>query len=132
MKRNDSSAVWAKHLADHHRGDEERAAFERDLAKLIARSRLLKQLEDIAESRGITNAEIARRIGVSRPVVARLFAASNTSVPSLGTLADVAAALDVYVDVTIKAQPTTGERHPAIEVRDSEIVDTIDDLEPIA
>lgn len=41
------------------------------------------------------------------------------SVPNLGTIADVAEALDVYIDLRIKPQPHNGRRHPTIEIYDN-------------
>src|ERR1700677_2187275 len=115
MKQTDQSAVFADFLSKTYTTEQERISFERDLAKLVASAKLLKQLEDIREAKQITKAEVARRLGVKRPVVSRLLAGKGT-VPNLGTIADVAEALDVYVDVRIKRQPRNGKRHPTIEV----------------
>lgn len=118
MKQTDQSAVFADFLSKTHTTSEERASFERDLAKLIAAAKLLKQLEDIREAKQMTKAEVARRLGVKRPVVSRLLAGKST-VPNLGTIADVAEALDVYIDLRIKPQPRNGKRHAAIEVHEA-------------
>ena len=118
MKQTDQSAVFADFLSKTYTGDDERAAFERDLAKLMASAKLLKQLEDIRAAKQLTKAEVARRLGVKRPVVSRLLAGKGT-VPNLGTIADVAEALDVYLDVHIKPQPRSGKRHAAIEVHET-------------
>jgi predicted XRE-type DNA-binding protein len=118
MKQTDQSAVFADFLGKTYTGEEERAAFERDLAKLIASAKLLKQLEDIREAKQVTKAEVARRLGVKRPVVSRLLGGRGT-VPNLGTIADVAEALDVYLDVRIKRQPRNGKRRAAIEVHEA-------------
>ncbi len=118
MKQTDQSAVFADFLGKTYAGKEERASFERDLAKLIASAKLLKQLEDIREAKQMTKAEVARRLGVKRPVVSRLLTGKGT-VPNLGTIADVAEALDVYIDVRIKPQPRSGKRHTAIEVHEA-------------
>jgi transcriptional regulator with XRE-family HTH domain len=74
-------------------------------------------LEDIREAKQTTKAEVARRLGVKRPVVSRLLTGKGT-VP-LGTIADVAEALDVYIDVRIKPQPRSGKRYAAIEVHEA-------------
>jgi predicted XRE-type DNA-binding protein len=115
MKKTNQSAAFADFLSKTYTGDEERAAFERDLAKLVASAKLLKKLEDIREAKQLTKAEVARRLGVKRPVVSRLLTGKGT-VPNLGTIADVADALDVYIDMRIKPQPRSGKRHAAIEV----------------
>jgi predicted XRE-type DNA-binding protein len=118
MKQTDQSAVFADFLSKTYTTDEEHTSFERDLAKLIASAKLLKQLEDIREAKQMTKAEIARRLGVKRPVVSRLLAGKST-VPNLGTIADVAEALDVYIDLRIKPQPRNGKRHAAIEIHEA-------------
>jgi predicted XRE-type DNA-binding protein len=118
MKQNDQSAVFADFLSKTYITEEERTSFERDLAKLVASAKLLKQLEDIREAKQMTKAEVARRLGVKGPVVSRLLSGKGT-VPNLGTIADVADALDVYVDVRIKPQPRNGKRHAAIEVHEA-------------
>jgi DNA-binding phage protein len=117
MKQTDQSAAFADFLSKTYISDDERAAFERDLAKLVASAKLLKQLEDIREAKQLTKADIARRLGVTRPVVSRLLAGKG--VPNLGTIADVAEALDVYIDVRVKPQPRNGKRHAAIEVHEA-------------
>ena len=94
MKQTDQSAVFADFLGKTYATEEERGCFERDLAKLVASAKLLKQLEDIREAKRMTKAEVARRLGVKRPVVSRLLAGKGT-VPNLGTIADVAEALNV-------------------------------------
>ena len=118
MKQTDQSAVFADFLGKTYTTEEERTAFERDLAKLVASARLLKQLEDIREAKKMSEAEVARRLGVKRPVISRLLAGTG-AVPNLGTIADVAEALDVYVDVRIKPQPRNGKRHAPIEVHET-------------
>jgi predicted XRE-type DNA-binding protein len=118
MKQNDQSAVFADFLSKTYPHDAERAVFERDLAKLVASAKLLRQLEDIRESKQLTKAEVARRLGVKRPVVSRLLAGKG-AIPNLGTIADVAEALDVYIDVRVKPQPRNGKRRASIEVHES-------------
>jgi predicted XRE-type DNA-binding protein len=117
MRKTDQSAVFAEFVGKTYPTEEERASFERDLAKLVASAKLLKQLEDIRETKQMTKAEVARRLGVKRPVVSRLLAGKGT-VPNLGTIADVAEALDVYIDLRIKPQPRNGKRHATIEVHE--------------
>jgi predicted XRE-type DNA-binding protein len=118
LEPTNQSAVFADFLSKTYTTEEERASFERDLAKLIASAKLLKQLEDIREAKQMTKAEVARRLGVKRPVVSRLLAGKG-NVPNLGTIADVAEALDVYIDVRIKPQPRSGKRHAPIEVHET-------------
>jgi len=118
MKQTDQSAVFADFLGKTYTTRQERTSFERDLGKLLASAKLLKQLEDIREAKQMTKADLARRLGVKRPVVSRLLAGNGT-IPNLGTIADVADALDVYIDLRIKPQPRRGKRHAAIDVHET-------------
>ena len=59
---------------------------------------ILGQLDEIREEIGVSKAELARAIGAEPAVLRRLFA-SNTANPTLGTLADVAAALGLRVSL---------------------------------
>jgi predicted XRE-type DNA-binding protein len=117
MQQTNQSAAFADLLGKTYASDDARAAFERDLAKLIASAKLLKQLEDIRAAKHLTKAAVARRLGVKRPVVSRLLTGKGT-IPNLGTIADIADALDVYIDMRIKPQPRNGRRRAAIEVHE--------------
>lgn len=60
----------------------------------------------------MTKVEVARRLGVKRPVVSRVLAGKST-VPNLGTTADIAEALDVYIDMHIESpSPATASATP--------------------
>ena len=58
--------------------------------------RLVNELDDAREAAGLSKAELARAIQVEPATIRRLFA-SETSNPTLGTLAEVAAALGMRV-----------------------------------
>jgi predicted XRE-type DNA-binding protein len=66
----------------------------------------------------MTKAEIAHRLGARRPAVSRLLGGKGP-ISNLGTIAEGAEALDVYIDLRIKPQPRNGKRHAAIEVHDA-------------
>jgi transcriptional regulator with XRE-family HTH domain len=59
---------------------------------------ILGQLDEVREKIGITKAELARAIGAEPASLRRLFA-SNAANPTLGTLADMAAALGLRVSL---------------------------------
>jgi len=59
---------------------------------------ILGQLDEVRENIGVSKAELARAIGAEPAVLRRLFA-SNSANPTLGTLADVAAALGLRVSL---------------------------------
>jgi transcriptional regulator with XRE-family HTH domain len=59
---------------------------------------ILGQLDEVREEIGITKAELARAIGAEPASLRRLFA-SNAVNPTLGTLADMAAALGLRVSL---------------------------------
>lgn len=59
---------------------------------------ILGQLDEVREEIGISKAELARAIGAEPATLRRLFA-NNAVNPTLGTLADVAAALGLRVSL---------------------------------
>jgi predicted XRE-type DNA-binding protein len=74
MMKTDQGAVFAEFVGQAYTSEKGHSSFERDLAKLTASVKLLKQLEGIRETKQMTKAEVARRLGVKRPVVSRLLA----------------------------------------------------------
>ena len=116
MHRSDESAVFAKLLAKTFTTDEERASYEREVAKLVAFAELLNIFDDIRAGSQISKAELARRIGVQPSVVSRLLDGKGRNV-QLDTVADVADALGVYIEMRVRPQPKRKQaRHAPIEV----------------
>jgi len=116
MKKTTDSAAFANLLGETFQSADEQRAFERDVIKLVAFAELLKALDDIRESEHVSKAELARRVGIKPSVVSRLFNGEGKNV-QLDTVADVADALDVYLDVRIRRQPKRRDsRHPPIEI----------------
>jgi len=115
MQKTPESAVVADFIGEHITTDEERAAFDRKVAKLIAQSDLLNALEEVRDAEELSKAEVARRVGTPSSVVSRLLS-GRASNPTFGTLVDVVCALDVYLDIRVRPQPKRGERHAPIEV----------------
>ena len=116
MKKTPDRAAFANLLGDAFPDTDEQRAFERDVIKLVAFAELLKALDDIREAGHVSKAELARRVGIKPSVVSRLFNGEGKNV-QLDTVADVADALDIYLDVRIRRQPKrTDSRHAPIEI----------------
>jgi DNA-binding Xre family transcriptional regulator len=116
MHHSNESAGFAELLAKTFTTDEERAAHEREVAKLVAFAELLNIFDDVREGSQISKAELARRIGVKPSVVSRLLDGKGHNV-QLNTVADVADALDVYIEMRVRPQPKSKQaRHAPIEV----------------
>ena len=116
MSRSNESAVFGELLAETFTTDEERATYEREVAKLVAFAELLNIFDQIRAGSQISKAELARRIGVRPSVVSRLLDGKGRNV-QLDTVADVADALDVYIEMRVRPQPKRKQaRHAPIEV----------------
>jgi DNA-binding Xre family transcriptional regulator len=116
MSRSNESAVFGELLAETFTTDEERVAYEREVAKLVAFAELLNIFDEIRAGSQLSKAELARRIGVRPSVVSRLLDGKGRNV-QLDTIADVAEALDVYIEMRVRPQPKRKQaRHAPIEV----------------
>jgi DNA-binding Xre family transcriptional regulator len=116
MHKSKESAAFAELLAETFRAAGERAAHEREVAKLVAFAELLIALDEIRAGSQLSKAELARRIGVKPSVVSRLLDGKGRNV-QLDTVADVADALDVYIEMRVRRQPKRKQaRHAPIEV----------------
>lgn len=84
--------------------------------KLVAFAELLIALDEIRAGSNLSKAELARRVGVKPSVISRLLDGTGRNV-QLDTVADVADALDVYIEMRVRPQPKRkGSRHAPIEV----------------
>lgn len=116
MNKSKESAAFAEVLAKAFLTTGERAAHEREVAKLVAFAELLIALDEIRAGSQLSKAELARRIGVKPSVVSRLLDGKGRNV-QLDTVADVADALDVYIEMRVRRQPKRKQaRHAPIEV----------------
>jgi DNA-binding Xre family transcriptional regulator len=116
MQRSEESAVFADLLAKTFTTDEERAFHEREVAKLVAFAELLNIFDEVRAGSRLSKAELVRRIGVRPSVVSRLLDGKGRNV-QLDTVADVADALDVYIEMRVRPQPKRKHaRHAPIEV----------------
>lgn len=98
MKRR-SRGVPLKRVLDKEKQDPEfrfyyeRARALRQVARLIRMART---------KAGVTQAELAKKIGTSQSVVARLESASNTRIPSLNLLERIAAAFKARLSISFE------------------------------
>jgi DNA-binding Xre family transcriptional regulator len=116
MSRSNESAVFGELLAQTFTTEEERASYEREVAKLVAYAELLNIFDEVRAGSQLSKAEVARRIGVKPSVVSRLLDGKARNV-QLSTVADVADALDVYIEMRVRPQPKRKQsRHAPIEV----------------
>lgn len=116
MAKPTPNELFEELLDREFRTEEERAAFEREVELKVASARLINALEGARAERSVSKAELARQIGKPRSVVSRLLS-GHTVNANITTLAKVADALGVYLDVEIKPQPDRAKRHSTIEVR---------------
>lgn len=116
MHKSKESVVFAELLAESLSATEDRAAHEREVAKLIAFAELLIALDEVRAGSKISKAELARRVGVKPSVISRLLDGKGRNV-QLDTIADIADALDVYIEMRVRPQPRGKRaRHAPIEV----------------
>jgi len=114
--RSDEAAAFAEVLAETFPAAEERAVHEREVAKLVAFASLLRSFDEVRASSQLSKAALARRIGVKPSVVSRLLDGTGRNV-QLNTIADVADALDLYIEIRVRPQPKRERaRHSPIEV----------------
>ena len=78
----------------------ESPAFQAKVAEGLAAIRVAQDLVALRESRGLSQAQVARRVGVTRSAIAQLESAQADNI-ELRTLVRVAAAVGAHVDVSI-------------------------------
>jgi len=71
-------------------------------ARIATIDAIINQLDEAREARGLSKAELARSVGSDPASVRRLFSSTSAN-PTLGTVAEVAAALGLRV----RLEPTT-------------------------
>jgi transcriptional regulator with XRE-family HTH domain len=81
-----------------------RAGFERKLAKITAIAELLTSIEASRAKQQIPKAEVARRIDRRPEAISRLLSGRDQN-PTLDTIADLAYALGLEIEVRIKERP---------------------------
>ncbi len=81
-----------------------RAGFERKLAKISAIAELLGAIEAARARKQVPKAEVARRIERRPEAISRLLSGRDQN-PTLDTIADLADALDLEIEVRVKERP---------------------------
>ena len=92
-----------------------RAEYERARTEIRQVDEVMRTLDSLRESAGITKAELARKIGKDPASVRRLF--SSESNPELKTIVAMAAALNAKIEISVSS-PTRrpGRRRASGEV----------------
>ena len=80
------------------------AGYERALTRINQTHRVLQALDEAREARGLSKAELARRIGAEPSVVRRLFSADGYN-PTLTRVVDIATELGYKVSLTPSDSP---------------------------
>ncbi|MBI2939065.1 MAG: helix-turn-helix transcriptional regulator [Chloroflexi bacterium] len=99
-----TSSRWARPREQVLDTPELRADDEQTKRSLILTREILRQLDALRKSSGLSKEGLAKRAGLDPTSVRRLFAA-ETSNPTLRTLVDVMAALDVEIELKLKQPP---------------------------
>src|SRR5271166_2740161 len=83
------------------RQEVKRRGGEEEVAALVDEMMLEEQLADLRRKRGISQAKLAKMVGVSQPVIARIESGGVRNL-TVGTIARTAAALGGRVEILIK------------------------------
>ena len=79
----------------------------------LARLRVEQDLIMLREEQGLSQRDLARRVGVSQPVIARIEAGKAKNL-QLRTLLKIASALHGQVEITIRPRQRSATRRPPI------------------
>lgn len=107
--------VFEADVARDTQDADDRAFFEKEYAKAAAIGKLLQELEAARGRQHLSKREVARRMDRKESAVSRLLKGEGAN-PTLSTIADLAYALDLEVEVHIKQRPR-GSKKPVTPVR---------------
>src|SRR6266540_6327532 len=102
--RRRAGDVFEADIARDTEAPEDRAFFEKEYAKAVAIATLLQQLEAARGRQHLSKREIARRMDRQESAVSRLLKGEGAN-PTLSTIADLAYALNLEIEVRIKERP---------------------------
>lgn len=91
---------------DWLRAEARRRGLEKEVAIRFNELMLEQQLADLRRKRGISQARLAKIIGVSQPVIARIESGGVRNL-TVGTIARTASALGGHVEIRIKPNRQT-------------------------
>jgi DNA-binding phage protein len=107
--RQRAGDVFDTDVAQDTQDAEDRALFEREYSKAAAIGALLRELEAARGRQHLSKREVARRMDRRESAVSRLLKGEGAN-PTLSTIADLAYALNLEVEVRIKERPRTSRR----------------------
>jgi DNA-binding XRE family transcriptional regulator len=102
MVRTKNSAHKRVDVMDWVHAETKRRGLDREVAIRLSELLLEHQLGDLRRKRGISQAKLAKLVGVSQPVIARIESGGVRNL-TIGTIARTAAALGGAVEMRIKA-----------------------------
>ena len=87
---------------------EDRAEFERHLARVTASAQVVQNFNVARKKRGVALAKIAKAMGTKPSAISRLLSGDDVN-PTLGTLVDLSGALGVRlkIDMSLERRPSS-------------------------
>ncbi len=113
--RQRAGDVFEADVARDTQEAEDRALFQREYAKAAAIGALLQDFEAARGRQHLSKREVARRMNRKESAVSRLLKGEGAN-PTISTIADLAYALNLEVEVRIKERPSKS-RKPVTPVR---------------
>lgn len=112
----DSGAAFERYLDERFPDQTSRAEFEARVMAVNIAADFVEALDAIRRRREMTRVALAEEMGKDPAVVSRLL--NNRSAnPTIATVLELLEALDVYLSVDVRPQPTESQqRHAAIEI----------------
>jgi ribosome-binding protein aMBF1 (putative translation factor) len=112
----DPGAAFERYLDERFPDQASRAEFEARVMAVNIAADFVEALDEIRQRREMTRAALAEGMGKDPAVISRLL--NNRSAnPTIATILELLEALDVYLSVDVKPQPTESQqRHAAIEI----------------
>jgi transcriptional regulator with XRE-family HTH domain len=114
------SAFWDD-LAEDLKDPEFLREYVRESIRIETIDQLVNALDEAREAAGLSKAALARAVRTEPAVVRRLFSASRVN-PTLGTLAEIAAALGMRV--TLEPLPAAEQQYVTTPLLEGECADT--------
>ena len=105
----DAGDVFESDVLQDTQDAQDRAFFEREYAKAAAIGALLQELEAARDRQQLSKREVARRMDRKESAVSRLLNGEGAN-PTLSTIADLAYALNLEVEVRIRERPRRSKR----------------------
>ncbi len=108
---------FERYVAEKFPTPQARAQFDAAREKVRATADLLEALDAWRDERGLSKAEVARRMATQATAISRLFN-DEASNPTFATLVEMLAALDLHATLTLAPRVAHGRRRAhVLEVR---------------